>query len=102
LTTKSERYDSPRIEITSVRLGDCKWGDEVRVFFRVGERKSKVDVSLVGFTESALKGAIAEKLASMFGLERARSLVGMSYGFDEVMRDGRRFNESKKGTWFDL
>jgi len=71
------------------------------VHFRLGERKSSVDLQLKGFTESALKGAIAEKLALLFGHERAKSLVGRSYGLDEIFRDGGRFNESKRRAWFD-
>lgn len=81
---------------------DGRFGEEVRIYFRFGSKKSSVDIDLCDFSEPALKGAIVAKLALLFSQERAESLVGKSYDFGEVIREGRRFNESRRKDWFEL
>jgi len=80
-----------------------RYADEgVRVYFSFGGRKSSVELRLKDFTEASLKGAIAEKLAALFSQERARSYVGRSYTIEEIVKEGSRFNESRKDWWLDL
>lgn len=78
-----------------------RYGDEVRVFFAVGGRRSSVDLALEEFTEASLKGAIAQKLVALFGQERAESFVGRSYSIEELVREGTRFNQSRRNRWLD-
>ncbi|HXY56871.1 MAG TPA: hypothetical protein VEH01_04570 [Nitrososphaerales archaeon] len=102
MTTTTRRSSKREITITKTRRIDGRFGEEVRVYFRFGGRKSFVDMDLSHFSESALKGAIVEKMTLLFSQERAESLVGKSYDFGEVLRDGKRFNESRHKEWFEL
>jgi hypothetical protein len=101
LTTSKRTGSESKIRITGTKLLSGRYGDEVRVFFTVGGRKSSVDLHSEDLTEASLKGAIAEKLAALFSQERAQSFVGRSYSVEEIVKDGVRFNESRRSRWLD-
>jgi hypothetical protein len=103
LKSTRKRNSESRVRITRTRRVSGRYGDDgVRVYFSFGGRKSSVELRLKDFTESSLKGAIAEKLVVLFSEERARSYVGRSYAIEEIVKDGSRFNESSKDWWLDL
>jgi hypothetical protein len=103
LTPTRKRNSKSQVRITRTRPVSGRHGDDaVRIYFSFGKRKSSVDLRLNDLTEGAVKGAIADKLAALFSQERARSYVGRSYTIEEIVKDGGRFNESRKDWWFDL
>ncbi len=101
MTTSKRASSESKIRITGAKLLSGRYSDEVRVFFTVGGRKSSVDLQSEDLTEASLKGAIAEKLAALFSHERAQSFVGRSYSVEEIVKDGIRFNESRRSRWLD-
>lgn len=101
MTSRKRASSESKIRITGTKLLSDRYGDEIRVFFTVGGRKSSVDLQSEDLTEASLKGAIAEKLASLFSRERAQSFVGRSFSVEEIVEEGVRFNQSKRSRWLD-
>lgn len=99
MTTIKEGESESRVRITRTRLVSSDYGDEVRVYFSCGRRKSWVDLRVKDFSEASLKGAVGEKLAVLFLRDRAKSYVGRSFAIEEVLKETGR--KSREDWWFE-
>lgn len=99
MTTTRGREPGSTVRITRTRIPSGYNGDEIRVYFSCGRRRSWVDLRLKDFSEASLKAAIGERLSALFSQDRARSYVGRSFGIEEILKEAGR--ESRKDWWLD-
>jgi hypothetical protein len=80
------------IKITRVRREQSLFGEEIRVYSKLGSNSLLVSLGVNDFSEANLKRAIAGKLTREFSFRWAKSLAGEGYDLQEMLREYRPRN----------